>query len=145
MLVRNLTGSTLKLGYGKDRVLLPPMKIVSISEVKYSKESLKKLFGRWVQILSEKEEVNEEVADEVKDELFNETKDEVIDEQPDEDLDKLIDEVADELVNDGEIEENTGDNKSDGDKPEDNEKIKNDEAPAKKATTKRGGKKKSGN
>lgn len=56
MLVRNLTKSTVKIGYGKDKVALPPMKIVNVDECKFPADYIKKHYGYYVQILIEKQE-----------------------------------------------------------------------------------------
>lgn len=61
MLVRNLTKTTIRLGYGVDRVTLPPMKVVNVDSCKYSAEYIKKHYGHYIQILIEKveEQANE--------------------------------------------------------------------------------------
>lgn len=56
MLLRNFTKVTLKIGYGKDRIVLPPMTIVNVNECKYPAEYIKKHYGSYVQILTEKQE-----------------------------------------------------------------------------------------
>lgn len=54
MLVRNLTQSTLNMkSLNGKRISLPAMKIVNISELDFPAERIKKLFGRYVQILTE--------------------------------------------------------------------------------------------
>lgn len=64
MLLRNFTKVTLKIGYGKDRIVLPPMTIVNVNECKYPAEYIKKHYGSYVQILTEKqEETTDERAD----------------------------------------------------------------------------------
>lgn len=56
MLLRNFTKVTLKIGYGKDKIVLPPMTIVNVNECKYPAEYIKKHYGSYVQILTEKQE-----------------------------------------------------------------------------------------
>lgn len=64
MLLRNFTKVTLKIGYGKDKIVLPPMTIVNVNECKYPAEYIKKHYGSYVQILTEKqEETTDERAD----------------------------------------------------------------------------------
>lgn len=64
MLLRNFTKVTLKIGYGKDKIVLPPMTIVNVNECKYPAEYIKKHYGSYVQILTEKqEETTDEGAD----------------------------------------------------------------------------------
>lgn len=68
MLVRNLTQSTLNMkSLNGKRISLPSMKIINISELDFPAERIKKLFGRYVQILTEK--ADEEVPAKPKENL----------------------------------------------------------------------------
>lgn len=66
MLVRNLTQGNLNLKgvvSGK-RIKLPPLKVVNIDEIDFPADRIKKLYGNYVHILTEKieEKPNEEVS-----------------------------------------------------------------------------------
>lgn len=56
MLIRNLTKNTIKLGYGKDRVAIAPLQVINIDECKYPAATIKKYYGPYIQILTEKVE-----------------------------------------------------------------------------------------
>lgn len=74
MLVRNLTSGSLKMSSittGK-RIVLPPMKVIEIDELEYPAERLKKIYGRYVQILTEKVEEPQNVPTEPEKDLGTE-------------------------------------------------------------------------
>lgn len=66
MLVRNLTNGSLKMSSitGK-RIILPSMKVIEIDELEYPAERIKKIYGRYVQILTEKVEEPKDVSTEL--------------------------------------------------------------------------------
>lgn len=55
----------MKIGYGSNRVAIPPMAVVNIDECKFSADYIKKHYGNYVQFLTEKKQ--EEKADETVD------------------------------------------------------------------------------
>ena len=60
MLVRNLTNGNLSVkGVTGKKIILPPLKIVNIDELEFPAERLKRFFGRYIHILTEKVEVTE--------------------------------------------------------------------------------------
>lgn len=74
MLVRNLTSGSLKMSSittGK-RIVLPPMKVIEIDELEYPAERIKKIYGRYVQILTEKVEEPQNVPTEPEKDLGTE-------------------------------------------------------------------------
>ena len=72
MLVRNLTqGGLIAKGVTGKKITLPPLKVVEIDELEFPAERLKRLFGRYIHILTEKveEPKHEEVPTEPKEDL----------------------------------------------------------------------------
>ena len=71
MLVRNLTqGGLIAKGLSGKRIILPPLKVVSVDELDFPADRLKRLFGRYIHILTEKvEEAKDEVSTEPKEDL----------------------------------------------------------------------------
>ena len=72
MLVRNLTqGGLIAKGVTGKKIILPPLKVVEIDELEFPAERLKRLFGRYIHILTEKveEPKHEEVPTEPKEDL----------------------------------------------------------------------------
>lgn len=71
MLVRNLTQGSLNLkGISGKKITLPALKIVNIDELEFPAERVKRYFGRYIQILTEKvEEIKDEVPTESKENL----------------------------------------------------------------------------
>ena len=72
MLVRNLTqGGLLAKGVTGKKIVLPPLKVVELDGLEFPAERLKKLFGRYIHILTEKveEPKHEEVPTEPKEDL----------------------------------------------------------------------------
>ena len=71
MLVRNLTQGGLNAkGVTGKKIVLPPLKVVEIDGLEFPAERLKRLFGRYIHILTEKvEETKDEVPTEPKEDL----------------------------------------------------------------------------
>ena len=71
MLVRNLTqGGLIAKGVTGKKIILPPLKVVEIDGLEFPAERLKKLFGRYIHILTEKvEEPKDDVSTEPKEDL----------------------------------------------------------------------------
>lgn len=64
MLVRNLTKSELRLRCGATVIALPPRKIVNVDEVKFPAETIKNIYGKYVQIMADEDNKVEVVKDE---------------------------------------------------------------------------------
>lgn len=71
MLVRNLTqGGLFAKGVTGKKIVLPPLKVVELDGLEFPAERLKKLFGRYIHILTEKvEEPKDDVSTEPKEDL----------------------------------------------------------------------------
>lgn len=70
MLVRNLTqGGLLIKGVTGKKMTLPPLKVIDIDGLEYPAERIKKHFGRYVHILTEKAEVTNEIPTKAKEDL----------------------------------------------------------------------------
>ena len=71
MLVRNLTqGGLIAKGVTGKKIILPPLKVVEIDGLEFPAERLKKLFGRYIHILTEKvEEPKDDVSTEPKEDV----------------------------------------------------------------------------
>ena len=98
MLVRNLTQSSLVLkSLNGKKVVLPSKKVVDIDELDFPKERIKKLFGRYIHILTEKvEEPKDEIPTEIEKNL-----------EPQEDGDTI--QPSDETITEEETNEISGD------------------------------------
>lgn len=60
MLVRNLSRTPLKIkSFNGKKVVLPPMKVIELDSLDFPAERVKKLFGKYVQILTEKATEND--------------------------------------------------------------------------------------
>lgn len=70
MLVRNLTQAELIVkGITGKKITLPSLKVVDIDGLEFPAERLKKHFGRYIHILTEKEKVADDLSTETKEDL----------------------------------------------------------------------------
>lgn len=69
MLVRNLSRTLLKIkSFNGKKAVLPPMKVIELDELDFPPERVKKLFGKYVHILTEKA-TEDEVPAETKEDM----------------------------------------------------------------------------
>lgn len=70
MLIRNLTQGNLNLkGLSGTKIVLPPLKVVEIDSLDFPADRIKKLFGKYVHILTEKLEEGKDVPTKPKENL----------------------------------------------------------------------------